>query len=1276
MASYLENFVKNAIWANTAGLLGLENPNEEVQEWAAENPKTALATDLAGLLLGGAGAMKLTKATKYGKWAQGLGAAEKFAASPFKATAAKEIALWAPFELGRQGVGYAIQLADGEDTYGEADLGERMLQAGVDLGTAGLISGGLGLISAAGKKVKMPDVLNALDPGDPWQFQLRKVKEGLDKLDPSDLETAGALQQSIYALENKILSEETGRMVSSLEGEAGDVLGNKLNSLFKGTSNLSSRKFIIDPEKGFNSLNAKDSVIANLNLPDGWISQVQYPRWISGSGKAGAIADNKLKDTLDPVGNGWRIKKEDQGLWVVAKEASPGKWFIAKTDNPKFFLGEQAGLTNVLDKKAWLDPDSIVKATGDTNAVLDKALAFNELMEPGAKGLSRVDNSVAGITDSFLKKAGVKGGLDAVAGGDNLLAENVKNAFNRYVKPTVFQFKNSPLARKIYALQQYNIDNGKKRAAEWLFGKVSTEGSNVWEIARKGIKRADPGAFATRLRKLAQENKTGFDQLVSILDKQIPYEDVLVNDALKRNLGTDGLATLAELNRIDNGVYKEIFDSAVGLGIPDAKLFPMKKGHYGFSHYWKGSIRQAITDEKGALVHIVSGNNKKGVTKLAEGVINEAASEGKTWRLGNWWTLDRDLDLAQEKLLSASDFELGEQLAKRYALKHPEVQKASFFMPQAGIGGYNRGKTAEDLIDNLRYSVENKYTWLARQINDKVSAKDLATLAIDNPQVALQLDDKLKALRGEEGLLGQAVNKFADSILAPVLGTGSASKIVRTLNTTSVYLDLGFANLAYVTANMLQPITTVLPQLSLLRSCPEALAWAYDTVPLVSATGKGAQASTMNPLKVMYEGWKLMAHPERRAGFKEFLDQAVADGALSPRFIESYIGENSQVSLGLVDSFKKGNFSGMLKEAATGLPSFSEQASRGYALTVGYAYFDSIAKATGQLTKEQVYSGARRFMENTMFQFAASDRAKILQGPVGQAWGLFKNWTMHYVGWQLEYLNAGLKYNCWAPYMWSNVATSVLGGLSASELGTVAEKFAEWASDKKMEEVLYENWGDGLGSSSLLYGIPGAFGLSLKSQINSPFRDPGEETQRFMGMVWGNRLSSLWKAAGAGIDYWTTSGENPAQSETFQLQLSRALAPKMIYRSMQVVDGALYGMNKNKIIDGLSPMESLAYQYFNLPSIRIEQGFKISNEIWNNKEKQTALTSSYGAAMADALESEDGRLIQKIVSRAIADGVDIQNIMKSANKRLEGRRLSPLERNTQYYPELGGILWD
>lgn len=347
------------------------------------------------------------------------------------------------------------------------------------------------------------------------------------------------------------------------------------------------------------------------------------------------------------------------------------------------------------------------------------------------------------------------------------------------------------------------------------------------------------------------------------------------------------------------------------------------------------------------------------------------------------------------------------------------------------------------------------------------------------------------------------------------------------------------------------------------------------------------------------------------------------------------------------------------------LPTFSEQASRGYAMTVGYKLFNSMAKA-GMITKEQVYLGAKKFTENTMFQFAASDRARVLQGPVGQAWGLFKNWTMHYVGWQMQYLDAGLRYGAWKPYMYSNLATSLLGGMGSSEIGATLERFTEWAADDKMSNLLYDRWGNGAESNFLLYGIPGAFGFSLQSQVNSPFRDPGEETQRFMGFVWGQRLKALWNGLDSGIDYYATTGRNPAGDRGFRQGMMRALSPKMLYRTTQVVNDTLYASTGTKIAD-LTPLESLAYQYFNITPTRVDQAFKISNEIWKDKDKRAKLTQSYAEVFTNALESGDGRLMFTIVQRALLDGVDVGNMVDSAQTRLENRQLTPLQRNVDYY---------
>lgn len=1262
--SYLENMVRSGAWNLLPGLFGLENPDEEVQEWEAENPKVAGAMELAGLIGGTTKAMSaLSKTAKYGKWAKSLGSAEKFAKHPFLSRAAQEAALIAPVELGRQGIGLALQEATGLEG---ASLEDRAWQAGTDILLGSAIGGGIGLLSSAGKRA--PKVLADISAADSWQQNLRKATARLAEV-ADQPEVAQEVQYAVAKLGRAIREETRDKMVSQLE----DVVPERirgLNSVFRGTGEIRSRTLSTNKETGFASLGDLEKTMTRLQeqkvLPEDWLQYSQFPRLATArTANAAKRMERGIVDALNPVGNGWYLGKEQEGLYVLGKKLDDGEWFVTKTDNPGKFIPEQGQLKAIVDRNAWRDPETIYKPlAGQPNSVYNKALFFNEALDEGIGSLGTKAGSLWGVGEQAVKRFGERIGLKDLT--DSELLGNVKDTFNRYVSPTVFKFKNSPLARKIYGVASKIRDDSLRRAQELVYGKPKIGEESVWQIASKGIKRDDPSAFANMLRKLASEKPGEFDALLKVIDDQIPYEEVILRPEVSNALGTEGMAVLDRLKGLHDEAMGEIFQTAGALGIPDSKLFPLRKGHYGISHYWQGSLRQGIVDQKGNLVYIVGGENRKGIRKLAEGVIEEAKKDGKDWRLGEYWTRERALDLRQEKLLAADEFSLADEFAKRYADKHPDVHKAGFFLPQSGVGGFNRAKTAEELISALNYSLENKYIWLGNEMTDRLLAKDLATLGIDQPKVAAQLEDTLQVLRGEQGTFSKLVNKTADQILAPVLGTDSASKIVRALNTSSVYLDLGFGNMAYALANMLQPITTVLPQLSLLKQCPEALQWAYDGVPLVSKSGKGMVANTLSPMKIMWESFRLMGNPKLEEGFSEFLEQMVREGVLSPRFIESYIGENSGLATGLIDSYKQGNFSGMVKGLATSLPTFSEQASRGYAMTVGYKYFNSMAKA-GMLSKEQVYSAARKFTENTMFQFAASDRARILQGPVGGAWGLFKNWTMHYVGWQMQYLEAALKYNAWKPYMYSNLATSLLGGLGSSEIGASLERFTEAYTGDKMSNLLYDRWGDTLGSQMLLYGIPGAFGLSLQSQVNSPFRDPGEETQRFMGFVYSNRLKSLWNAVGEAVDYYASTGKNPAGDTKFQNAIMRAMAPKMIYRSTQVVGNTLYsGSTGTKQLD-LSPLEAMAYQYFNLPSTRIDQSFQISRSIWEDKEKRMKLTSKYSSYMADAIESGDGELIFRLTQRALLDGVDIGSVVDGAQTKIENRYLTPLERNTDWY---------
>ena len=49
---YFENLAKSLTWNSTLGLFGLDNPDEDVQEWEAENPKAAFISQVAPLAAG------------------------------------------------------------------------------------------------------------------------------------------------------------------------------------------------------------------------------------------------------------------------------------------------------------------------------------------------------------------------------------------------------------------------------------------------------------------------------------------------------------------------------------------------------------------------------------------------------------------------------------------------------------------------------------------------------------------------------------------------------------------------------------------------------------------------------------------------------------------------------------------------------------------------------------------------------------------------------------------------------------------------------------------------------------------------------------------------------------------------------------------------------------------------------------------------------------------------------------------------------------------------
>lgn len=1266
------NAVGNAVWSGTLGLLGLEPP-ESLKEWREENPKTALATGLTGTIAALTPMGKALKASAYGaKVASAITASEKLSKAPVAAKALELMALDAPIELGRQALGFGVQKAF--DLEGTSAM-DRALESGLNLAVSGGIGAIGGTIIAAGKKAKTNLKLKEVEAKDPWQWQLRKVnsliEEETDPIVRRDLEnTSMNLQKMIRGEERETL---IGRLENEPEGKGSRGL--KINDVLKGNWGFKARMLqttsdAMDSSR-FRSGRDLMDLLSTLEEDFGkdWIAYTQFPRWVQGNAKAIKKVTKSIDKTgkfagLEYIDNGWFLGREQDGMYVIAKsmKTKGGKngMLLFKTDTPEKFMPQRFETKAKIDRNMFVDPKSVFKpASGDPSYLYNQALRVGKALEENAQELT-MDPAKGSIWD--MTDAGVSKLLEKLTGDSGFVKDSeiwarTKQFATRYLWPSVFKFKDFPGAKRLFSWAKYIMDSARLRAAEQIFGapRVDMKGSTIKWLT-KGIMRDDPQAWATQARNYAKLNPEGEKTFVDILNARIPTEEL--TDAQRQLLGVEGVKLLETLDVLDNEIFNEMSSSIDALHLGEKAKYVLRQGHRGISHFFEGSLRQAVLDEHGNLVYISAGDSKGVVVQKAQGVIDEAKKLGREWSLGDYWSHDRAMDMKHLKMINPEDAQVAEMLSSEYTLG--KVNSASFQKSSADVAGFKAVKSMNDIIESLHESIEAKYVWLGNEIIDNVLARDIQALGLTDPQAAIMLQDSLKAIQGQSGEFSAFVNRTFDSVLSPLLGSNSASKIAQTLNASIARLDLGFWNMSYFLANLLQPIQTVTPQLSMLMRCPEALQWAYDTVPICGAK-RGGLVSVFSPFKWLSKGMRLMANPKAEDGLEEFLATMVREGTLTSRALESYVGESSEYGLNLVKAFREGSFTAGLKNIANWTANYSEQVSRSFALTVGYAYGNSLNKArmaqglTGW-SKDQLYTFARKFCDNTMFQFATADRAKVLQGPVGTTWGLFKNWAMHWVGWEMQYLNAGLKHGQWTPFMLSNAMTGLLGGVGASELGKLGERFYEWASDEKMAQALYDRWDNSPESNLVLYGIPGAFGFSLRNQVTSAFADPGDEASRMLSVASFSRLKALWNALGSGMDYYVSTGDvNFAKDRNFQQQLLRAIAPKNLYRQLQVVDGQIRTMGTKNLVMSAGPAASFFYKWFNLPSVDIDQAFKISGEIWKDKNARIAATAAASNVLADALETGDSRVIAEVLAQAGAQGLELDSVINAASTKLTNR---------------------
>ncbi len=1265
------------------GLLGVE-PSQELRRAQGEFPISTLLGELSGFAVPYVGWAKAAKGIGFvQKGIKRYASAEKIKSSPFKGTFTKSAITFAPFELARIGTAYTLGEDIAEATGGEfTGTTDVALSAGLDLALIGGIDGAIKLIGTAGKRgfAQSGRVTPGAELDKPLQIQARQLQKNITDGKVKDTAQAEArLNQINHAIRSQKPSKGS-KYVGELEGlDKSEDFTRTINRMF--TPNVGKnfeKKFIFG---GDGKTFLKDKFEAQKVLVDtglvGKENLVQFPRvnrYIGGKkGAKKAVRDNdkRIIKALKPLDstNGLYFRRDKvDGLFVMAKKYNNSDWVFFKTDSPGSFAPNAAKFASKQLDQAGKFQDVVSKGiplSDDPNAataVHDALTKFRRdvaiLDTRGLKGTEASKRSIAGLTKTFMDKAGL-GNL-----ADNELKRSIEQGVRGTIAPAAFQFRNNPIAAHIFAAAKLGKDTAEA-AAERLFlgGRVAKGEGNLFSVLASGARPAESKGSILNLLEAT------FDDAAELAAFQrTTIAGVSPEEGVKLyGLGPKGLTLMRKLNEVDEFVQGGI--NKVQKALKEKVTVP-KQHHYMISRFWTGDQRVEVL-EGNKIIGYASGKQRGTAIREAEDIVKEAAANGKEYSVGRSFLsgeLDRDLNLLSG--ISKEDarnfgFIRERLLLSKTAPKTLTEQRkgARFFSGDRDI--WKRQDIEKQVFNHLR----NLQLYQAKTTHASLYAKDITRLGdTGETSVALQLTSRIRDVFGEQGKISRVLNEGTDKILGSVLGKNSATKVVGAMNSALFRLTFGFANTSFNIANLLTFSQTAFPHISMLTSAaPETLAKMYTYYPVSGAkTVNGI--GVLDMMKLTGRSFAQMARPG--PGLRKHIERSLAEGVTDPKFVEAYVGEKSLKSIRFKEVLSgKEPFSGLLGAAADFVPSVTEKWARGHAFVMGRTFFKDVMGITDD---EMLYQMTKQFVEQTQFLYSTADRAKIITGPLGSSFGLFKNWVMNYIGWMGTYAGEGINRNNWAPLLWAIGGTTTVGGIGALPFYRSVDDFSQWLGNDSILQNTYEMFNEEPGKPSrvadgVFYGLPGFLGFSIQNQVAAPFRDPGQDAARLMSFVYADRMNFARKAFGSAIDNWNTTGENPIKNSQTRDLFMRAFAPKSIYRAQQALqDSTLKSLSSGLPVTNLSLGERVTWGLASNP-LQAERAYQVANELWEDRDKMRKAVSNLGQEWADAIDQKDWRGVSNIIQRAILGGVDISSVIKSGKSRLAHGQEDMIDR--QFTPE-------
>lgn len=1223
----LVNFGKSAL-SSMGELFGAE-PMSGVEAWRARNPTGGLVSELVGIpvpYLGWYGAT--SKIPKFAKIIENANDASR----PGLSAAKREIIRFAPFEAGRVG----ISTVTGDNT------AEVATQAAFNLAAGGLIAGGLGKLASGtslvpeAKKPLLPGVDELDAPQNIFRLYTEAVHRG--ELDPA--------QTEVKATFNRLRSSILGAPApKNKDGNQVFVWGNlasgeepkTLNRLFRGKN---TKPLFAGQAGSFASSDARIAFEKSAELFPGWEGYAQFPRIINYNGmKQDTVRgiEKALQKEISPVGNFGMAKEKDTGMFVMTRLVGD-KRIIFKTHDPRPFVPAAA-------KFADMQIDSNIYKMG----IRSHEPIGVEMYDAGVNYVKTASAiHYRGVLDKVKSKQGFTSAIMEQTGMSKVVGpakDHFKAFIDNYIAPTMFQFRDSPLAGTILAGSRMLNDRATMLAQRLLYGNISyPKGSSLYSLMNPLHSPDVSGGLIPKVRELARGGD--FDEFVEWAHVQA----MSLDDAINAGLGNPKIISVMKEH---DDVFRKLVDehNMIATATGNKKL-NFLEGHYGISRTWRGDFRQAIVGPNGKTVWMVGGENPKVVQAETEKILE---SLGEGFEGQNIFLADRGNDLFQLSKVNVKDpnYEAARQAHVDYMRQVGLGNYGKTRTGQEGYKGQDRPMTIKEYEQTVSATARRITARMSRMSRGQLFASDLLNLGSTDPMAFKRLTERLNDLDGIHSAFAQGQNKLTDQLLAPIIGKDSATKITRVANGLMYHFQLGAGNLNFPIVNVMSMLQTTLPQLSFIMNAPPAsLAPYYSTLPAQGANGliKGAM-SFLNPIKFTAKSLGAMAKPSPEL-WKHTI-RASDEGVVDPRMLEEFMGEQARTLRGFKEAYKDGQWTDFMSAVSSALPTASEKFARIQSFTAGWL----TGKDFYGLEGEDLYTFAKQFTNNTQFLYSTVDRARMITGPVGSIFGLFKNWQMHYMSQMAQYAGLAAKgvkegnFGYMQPLLWQMAGTGAVAGVGGMPLVWAADSMSRWATDESIMTNIYDAFGDNTLASDVVYmGLPAALGVSFQGSGSAP--DPVRDASMLFSFVHLDRAQALGRAAGTMIDRWGDTGEHPVDSKLVRDQLVRALAPRSIYRAFAATeDRAIRSLNTgNPMISDLSYKDWFLYAAGINPT-SVELSFKVYDELWKDQERMKNGIAGYGAAIAEAMVVKDWKAVNYLAIRGTAEGYPMDSIMNSAKTR-------------------------